>query len=52
VREGTHRKYALNGAALRPVYEWAKSFERFWEHQLQRIKDRAERMERRPKHKD
>jgi DNA-binding transcriptional ArsR family regulator len=46
MREGKHRKYALNGAALRPIYDWAKSFERFWEHQLQRIKDRAERMER------
>jgi DNA-binding transcriptional ArsR family regulator len=52
VREGKHRQYALAGAALKPVFDWAKSFERYWEHQLHRIKDRAERMQRRSKPKD
>jgi len=34
--------YRTNGDAIRPLYEWAKTFERFWEHQLSRIKERAE----------
>ncbi|HYD01884.1 MAG TPA: metalloregulator ArsR/SmtB family transcription factor [Phycisphaerales bacterium] len=46
VRKGRRRMYSLNGEELRPVYEWVKSYERFWEHKLQRIKDRAEQMAR------
>lgn len=38
--------YSLNGEKLRPVYEWVKAYERFWEHQLSRIRERAERMQR------
>ena len=45
-REGQRRVYSLNGEGLRPVYDWVKTYERFWEHQLRRIKDRAERIER------
>src|SRR5579863_7555859 len=39
VRRGKHRLYSLNGQELRPVYDWVKNYERFWEHQLQRIKE-------------
>jgi DNA-binding transcriptional ArsR family regulator len=46
VREGKRRVYRLNGQELRAVYDWVKTYERFWEHQLQRIKDRAEQTER------
>lgn len=46
VRKGRRRMYSLNGDNLRPVYEWVKNYERFWDHQLRRIKDRAERLER------
>jgi DNA-binding transcriptional ArsR family regulator len=49
VRKGKRRMYSLNGEELRPVYDWVKSYERFWEHQLQRTKDRAERMQRESK---
>jgi DNA-binding transcriptional ArsR family regulator len=42
-KHGQHRVYRLNARELKPVYDWAKSFERFWEHQLARIKERAER---------
>ena len=49
VRKGKRRMYSLNGQGLRPVYDWVKDYERFWEHQLQRIKDRAEEMERESK---
>ena len=46
VRKGKRRMYSLNGQELRTVYDWVKTFERFWQHQLQRIKERAEQMER------
>lgn len=49
VRKGRRRMYSLNGEELKPVYEWVKRYERFWEHQLDRIKARAERMEREKK---
>jgi DNA-binding transcriptional ArsR family regulator len=49
VRKGQRRMYSVNGQELRPVYEWVKTYERFWEHHLKRIKDRAERMERESK---
>ena len=46
VRKGKRRMYSLNGQELRPVFDWVKEYERFWEHQLQRIKVRAEEMQR------
>lgn len=42
-RRGQHRVYELNAKALRPVHEWVRTFERFWTHQLDRIKHSAER---------
>lgn len=41
-RSGRHMLYRTNGDAIRPLYEWTKTFERFWNHQLQRVKERAE----------
>jgi DNA-binding transcriptional ArsR family regulator len=41
-RSGRHMFYRTNAEAIRPMYEWAKTFERFWAHQLNRIKERAE----------
>jgi DNA-binding transcriptional ArsR family regulator len=52
VRSGKRRLYSLNGRELRTVYDWVKAYERFWEHQLQRIKDRAEQKEREAKLKE
>src|SRR5438876_11510133 len=40
-RAGRQRVYRLNGDRLKPIHEWVKSFERFWKHQLERIKARA-----------
>lgn len=40
--EGRLRVYSLNGERLRPIHEWARRFERFWAHQLDRIRRRAE----------
>jgi DNA-binding transcriptional ArsR family regulator len=42
-RVGKSRLYTLNPAELKPVQDWVKPFERFWSHQLDRIKERAER---------
>ena|ERR1035438_3579353 len=41
-RNGRHRFYRTNAEAIRPLYEWAGTFERFWRHQLSRVKERAE----------
>ena len=43
VKRGQHRMYRLNGEGLRPVHEWVKTFERYWTHQVDQIKQRAER---------
>ena len=42
-RQGRHRFYRLNAEELKPVHDWVKTYERFWTHQLDRIKERAER---------
>jgi DNA-binding transcriptional ArsR family regulator len=42
-RRGRRRVYRLNARELKPVHDWIKSYERFWSHQLSRIKERAER---------
>jgi DNA-binding transcriptional ArsR family regulator len=41
-REGRRMLYRTNAEAIRPVYDWTKTFERFWSHQLNRVKERAE----------
>ncbi len=42
-RRGKERWYSLNPQALKPIHDWVQPFERFWTHQLDRIKERAER---------
>lgn len=49
-REGRNRLYSVNGQELQTVYDWVKGYERFWEHQLQRIRERAEREARSRQH--
>ena len=41
-RNGRHRLYRTNAEAIRPLHEWTKTFERYWSHQLLRVKERAE----------
>lgn len=48
-RNGRHMMYRTNAEAIRPLYEWTKTFERLWAHQLLRIKERAEEKERKLK---
>ena len=41
-RSGRHMLYRTNADAIRPLHEWSKMFEPYWQHQLSRIKERAE----------
>ncbi len=41
-RNGRHRIYRTNAQAIRPLYEWTETFEQYWRHQLNRVKERAE----------
>ena len=41
-REGRQMLYRVNADAIRPLHEWASTFERLWQHQLQNLKERAE----------
>jgi DNA-binding transcriptional ArsR family regulator len=41
-REGRRVFYRTNVEAIRPLHEWTRTFERFWRHQLGRVKERAE----------
>ena len=43
VKRGQHRMYRLNAEGLKPVHDWVKVFERYWTHQIDQIKQRAER---------
>src|SRR5579883_3133403 len=40
--KGPLRLYRLNPQELKPVHDWVKEFERYWTHQIDRIKQRAE----------
>jgi DNA-binding transcriptional ArsR family regulator len=42
-RRGRERLYRLEAKELKPVHDWVKTYERFWTHQLDRIKEAAER---------
>jgi DNA-binding transcriptional ArsR family regulator len=41
-RNGRQILYRTDPQAIRPLYEWTKTFERFWRRQLERVKERAE----------
>jgi DNA-binding transcriptional ArsR family regulator len=41
-KRGKLRLYRLNAKALKPVHDWVKTYERFWIHQLDQVKQRAE----------
>jgi DNA-binding transcriptional ArsR family regulator len=49
-RRGRRRMYRLNPGQLKPVHDWVKYFERYWSHQLGRIKERAEQKARQQSH--
>jgi len=41
-RHGRHKLYRTNARAIRPLHEWAETFEHYWNRQLNRVKERAE----------
>jgi DNA-binding transcriptional ArsR family regulator len=41
-KRGQQRMYRLDAAQLKPVHDWVKSYERYWTHQISRIKQIAE----------
>ena len=43
IRQGRRRLYRLNAREIKPVHDWVRTYEHFWTHQLERIKDQAER---------
>jgi len=43
---GRQKLYRTNAEAIRPLHEWSGTFERYWQHQLNRVKERAEAMVR------
>ena len=45
-RDGRQRVYELDPSELKTVHEWVSVFEKFWSHQLDRLKERAEQMAR------
>jgi DNA-binding transcriptional ArsR family regulator len=40
--QGRQKLYRTNAEAIRPMHEWTRTFERYWGHQLLRVKERAE----------
>lgn len=37
--DGRHRYYRVNGPVLRPIFDWARQFERTWNARLDRMED-------------
>jgi len=50
-RAGRQAFYRTNLQAIRPLHEWTSTFERFWQHQLTRVAERAEAAAREGKRK-
>jgi DNA-binding transcriptional ArsR family regulator len=40
--DGRHKYYRTNAEAIRPLHEWASTFERYWQNQLLGVKKLAE----------
>ncbi len=45
--QGRQKLHRTNAEAIQPLHEWAGTFERYWQHQLDRVKERAEALARR-----
>ena len=41
-KRGKLRMYRLNAKELKPIHDWVKTYERFWTHQIDQVKQRAE----------
>ena len=45
-RDGRQVLYRTNAKAIRPLHQWSGRFERYWQSQLMRVKERAEKQSR------
>ncbi len=45
-KQGQQRLYQLEAREWKAVHDWTRKFDRHWSHQLDRIKDRAQRQAR------
>ena len=45
-KDGQQRLYQLQAREMKPMYDWLKTYERFWSTHVDRIKQRAERKAR------
>ena len=41
--EGRRRLYRLDASRLKAVHDWVAQYERYWSHQIDRLKERSER---------
>lgn len=41
-RRGRQKLYRTNASGIRPLHEWTGTFQRYWRHQLNHMKERAE----------
>jgi DNA-binding transcriptional ArsR family regulator len=48
MKQGKQRVYSLEAEKLKTIHDWVKAFEQLWDHQLHRIKERAEQSAREP----
>jgi DNA-binding transcriptional ArsR family regulator len=46
--EGQQRLYSLNAGGLKPIYDWAKSFEQFWNQSFDRLADYLDELQADP----
>src|SRR5262245_9537048 len=37
--EGRHRRYRVDGQAMKPIHDWVRAFERTWNERLDRLDD-------------
>ncbi len=51
-RSGRWKLYSVNGQKLKAVHDWTRTYERFWNHQLNCLKARAEQKAKRLACKD
>src|SRR5258707_14211383 len=40
-RDGRQKLYRTNAEAIRPLHEWSRTFDGYWQHQWNRIRERA-----------
>ena len=43
--DGRHRRYRVNGRALKPIHDWVRSFESTWNQRLDRLDDLVAELE-------